>query len=69
MLVIKRLKSDNANETLVFIENEQASVDIDAGLLELLRKTAAACLEEEGVGTSCEINILLTDDNTIRQFN
>ncbi|MGI6669426.1 MAG: rRNA maturation RNase YbeY [Acetivibrionales bacterium] len=66
---MKGHKTENPAETMVFIENEQESVDIDSGHIELLKKTVSACLDEEGISTGCEINIVLTDDKTIRQFN
>jgi probable rRNA maturation factor len=66
---MKRQRTDNPAETVVFIENEQVSVDIDPNHFELLKKTVDACLSVEGISTGCEINILLTDDKTIRKFN
>ncbi|HOQ07673.1 MAG TPA: rRNA maturation RNase YbeY [Clostridiales bacterium] len=63
----KRLKS--IEETLVFIENEQSHIDITEEHENLLRKTALACLEQESIGVACEVNILLTDDEAIRQIN
>jgi probable rRNA maturation factor len=66
---MKRQRTDNPAETMVFIENEQVSVNIDSYHFELLKKTVDACLSGEGISTGCEINILLTDDKTISKFN
>lgn len=59
----------SADETLVFIENEQSFMEITAKFEKILRNTALECLTQEGIGVACEVNILLTDDVSIRQIN
>jgi probable rRNA maturation factor len=62
-----RLKS--VDDTKVFIENEQNQIEIPQVLENLLVSTVLACLKQEGIGVACEINILLTDDESIREIN
>lgn len=57
------------DETRVYIEDEQTVVMLKEEQLQLLQKTAMQCLKEETFSRGCEINILLTDDENIRQIN
>lgn len=57
------------DDTKVFIENEQTQIEIPQALENLLGKTVLACLKQEVIRVACEINILLTDDESIRQIN
>lgn len=56
-------------ETKVFIENEQTQSEFTDVYGELLRKTALACLSHENISVGCEVNILITDDASIRDIN
>ncbi len=57
------------DETRVFIEDEQTVVTLKDEQLQLLKKTVMQCLKDETISRGCEINILLTDDESIRQIN
>lgn len=57
------------DETRVYIEDEQTAVALKEEQLRLLQKTAMQCLKDENFSRGCEINILLTDDENIRQIN
>ncbi len=56
-------------DTKVYIENEQTSIDLEEKYTELLKKTVMQCLKDESLDIGCEVNILLTDDESIRQLN
>lgn len=66
---MKNLRSKGIDETRIFIENEQTSVPFEASHTTLLEKTAFACLRSENIGVGCEINIIISDDPSIRQIN
>lgn len=57
------------DETRVYIEDEQTDVTLKEEQLQLLQRTAMQCLKDENFSRGCEINILLTDDENIRQIN
>ncbi len=57
------------DETRVFIEDEQTVVTLKDEQLQLLKKTVMQCLKDETISRGSEINILLTDDESIRQIN
>lgn len=59
----------NVDETKVYIDNEQTAVELIEEHLQLLQKTAMQCLRDEKFSMGCEINILLTNDESIRQIN
>lgn len=52
----------------IIIEAEVESI-LDEKLPEVIRKTILFTLEEEKVTINCEINVLLTDDEGIREIN
>ena len=62
-----RLRS--IDDTLVYIENEQSRIDITEEHENMIRNTAMESLKQEGIGVACEVDILLTDDEAIRQIN
>ncbi len=53
------------NHQIIF----DAEVDVPEGLEEQLSTLIAAALTAEQVGVSCEVNILVTDDDAIHQIN
>lgn len=53
----------------VYIENEQAQFELKQSHKDIIEKIALACLDEEGIDTGCEINILIADDASIRKMN
>ncbi len=55
--------------TTVYIENEQTQIELTDDHMELLKRTTLACLVEEKINIACEINLLLTDDASIREIN
>jgi probable rRNA maturation factor len=57
------------DETSVYIEDEQTAVKVKKEQLDLLQKTVMQCLRNENFKLGCEVNILLTDNETIRQIN
>lgn len=57
------------DETKVYIDNEQTAIEVIEEYLQLIQKTAMQCLKDENFSRGCEINILLTDDENIRQIN
>lgn len=66
---MKNRRHKKVDETKVYIEDEQTAVALNEQQLELLQRTAIQCLKDESFSRGCEINILLTDDETIRQIN
>ena len=46
-----------------------AEVDMPAGVEEQIKNTIRAALEAQGVSLACEISVLLTDDEGIREVN
>lgn len=46
-----------------------AEVEVAAGVEEQLKRVIAAALEAQGVDMACEINILITNDEGIRNIN
>ena len=62
-----RLKGIDA--TKVYIDNEQTVIQLQDKLPELLKETVIQCLKEEGIDRGCVANILLADDEFIRQIN
>lgn len=63
----KRLK--RIEDTKVYIENEQAVIKWQERLAVLLKDILIQCLKDESIDRGCEVNILLTDDESIRQIN
>ena len=53
------------NHQIIF----EAEVDIPRGLEELVNKVITAALDAEQVTASCEVNVLVTDDEAIHQIN
>ncbi len=53
----------------VYIENEQSVFELKQSHKDIIHKIALACLEEEGIDIGCEINILITDDASIKKMN
>ena len=66
---MKSIKSKGSGETRVLIENEQTDMALEESYASLLEKTALTCLKDENMTLGCEINILITDDASIRQIN
>ena len=57
------------DETIIRIENEQTAMAFDERHAGLLKETVLACLQAESFRIGCEIDILITDDASIRQMN
>ena len=66
---MKNTRSRGFNESKIFIENEQSVMVLNEQCANLLEKTVITCLQVENMDSGCEINILLTDDASIRQIN
>lgn len=66
---MRNIEPKGAQETRISIENEQTAAPIDEGIFRLLEKVAIACLEAEHFRIGCEINIVLSDDISIRRIN
>ncbi|MEN6316420.1 MAG: rRNA maturation RNase YbeY [Clostridiaceae bacterium] len=66
---MKNLRSKSIDETRIFIENEQSAMPFENRQTMLLEKTALACLRSENIDIGCEINIMISDDPSIRQIN
>ena len=66
---MERSKLKDVNDSMIFIENEQTLVGITEVHENILKSTVLACLRQEGIEVACEVNILLTDDASIRQVN
>lgn len=66
---MRNSKFKGVEQSKVFIENEQMQVEFPDIYAELLKKTVMTCLGEENINIGCEINILLTDDASIRDIN
>jgi len=66
---MKNSKYKKPDETCVYIENEQTAVDVKGEHPDLLQKTVMQCLKNENFKLGCEINILLTDNESIRKIN
>lgn len=64
---ISRYKS--LDETRVFIENEQSLIALKEEHEDLLKKTVFMCLQNENMNIGCEMDIIITDDTSIRQIN
>lgn len=64
---MKKIKSKGLDDTRIFIENEQSELDLKEEHAGLLNKTVLTCLQDENVEIGCEINILITNDASIRQ--
>lgn len=62
-------RSKGLDETKIFIENEQSVLALKEEHVRLLKKTVFMCLQDEDINLGCEINILITDDTSIRQIN
>jgi len=59
----------NESKTKVYIENEQSAFEFTKSHRDIIEKVVRASLAEEGIDTGCEINILITDDASIRKMN
>lgn len=66
---MKNLRSKSIDETRVFVENEQSVLPFGDQEAMLLKKTALECLRSENINIGCEINIIISDDPSIRQIN
>ncbi len=66
---MKNSMHKDVEQSGVYIENEQSAVEVKDEFLKLLKDTVLTCLRAENVKTGCEANILLTDDESIRQIN
>lgn len=66
---MKKYKHKKLEETDVFIENEQSAAEVKDEYLSLLKDTVMLCLKNENVKIGCEVNILLTDDVSIKRVN
>ena len=56
------------NKNLITVESDLDELQ-DEELFAMLRETVNTALAAEGVELPCEVNILLTDDEGIRQVN
>lgn len=56
-------------EVKIYIENEQDLEEITKELEDLLRLVVKKALEYENIEENCEVNILLTDNESIREIN
>ena len=63
------IKLKGSDKTRIFIDNEQNIVEIEENYVKLLEQTAIACLKAENITMGCEINILISDDASIRKIN
>lgn len=66
---MKNLQFKSINGTKVFVENEQSALPFSDQQAILLEKTAFTCLWNENIGIGCEINIIISDDQSIRLIN
>lgn len=53
----------------VRIRNTQSIIDIDANIRRAIKKSAELCLKQESFAYTADINILITDNCGIREFN
>lgn len=66
---MKNTMSKGLDESKVFIENEQSVLAFNENHVSLLEKTVFTCLQYENIAVGCEMNILITDDASIKQIN
>jgi len=66
---MKNSRSKTLDETKIFVENEQSLIPLNEQHVKLLEKTAITCLKDENIDIGCEINILISDDLSIKQLN
>jgi probable rRNA maturation factor len=66
---MSNIESKGSDETRIFIDNEQNLVKIEDSYAKLLEETVIACLNAENISIGCEINILISDDVSIRKIN
>ena len=66
---MRSIEPKGTQETRVVIENEQNTMAFDEKHAELLEKTVLACLQAERMTVGCEVDILITDDESIRRMN
>jgi len=66
---MKNSRSKTLDETKIFVENEQLLISLNEQYIKLLEKTAFACLKDEDVDIGCEIDILISDDLSIKKIN
>lgn len=53
----------------VRIRNTQSKIVIDGKVKKIIKKSAELCLKQESFGYSSDINILITDNQGIRELN
>jgi len=66
---MKNNRHKKVDESRIYIENGQEKIPVKPEHLELIKETVMQCLTDEGFGIGCEINILLTDDESIQKLN
>jgi len=66
---MSNINPKGSDETRIFVENEQNIAKIEDSCVKLLEKTAIACLNAENFTIGCEINILISDDASVRKIN
>lgn len=66
---MKNIMFRGLDDTKIFIENEQSVLTLEKNHVSLLEKTVLTCLQDENITIGCEINILITDDVSIKQIN
>lgn len=66
---MRNISPKGSDETRIFIDNEQNSIKIEDSHVRLLEKTAITCLNSENIMIGCEINIIISDDASIRMIN
>lgn len=66
---MKNNRHKKLEESRIYIENGQENIPVKPELLELIKEIVMQCLRDEGFSIGCEINILLTDDESIQVLN
>ena len=56
-------------ELRINIENEQGNMQVTEDMESLLSSVVKKALEYEGIEENCEVNILLTDNESIKEIN
>jgi len=65
MKITDQVKHDSS----ILIENLQEEIEVKSELIKLLEETALSSLTLEGMTSGCELNIMLSDDERIKEMN